>query len=292
MPTVSVGDGASCGKTGWTLWGRGLGMWANRPSEDGYLGVRQGGGGAAVGADGLLNSWLRLGVAMGVSRTDLSFSRANYGGDQEALHAGLYGQATFGEAFVRASVNYARLNNDTTRAVVLGSVNGSAKADYDGDLFGAGLAAGYDWRFSPNWLLEPLAALEYQYVKEYSFTESGIGWLGYNIDDRDDDSFLSRLGVRLTRMIKTENWELLPRVGVAWRHQFATSSPSLTASFLDYSAQGFSVEGAAPVGDMAEFEAGFTVGTRDCVSFYTDYRLSYADDYQVQTLSIGLQYNF
>ena len=98
--------------------------------------------------------------------------------------------------------------------------------------------------------------------------------------------------MRLPRLVKTENWELLPRVGLAWRHQFESGSPSLTASFMDHSAQGFVGEGQASVGDMAELEAGFTAGTRDCVSLFADYRMSYADDYQVQTLSVGLQLDF
>ncbi len=276
---------------GWSVWGRGLGLWANRDAAGGYLGYRQTTGGAAVGADGRVNDWLRLGLAAGVTSSDLGFSRAGYSGDMDGVHTGLYAQADLGRAFMRLTLSYASLSSSASRSIAFEDVSTRANGGFDGNLLGAGLAAGYDWRLG-DWLLEPMAGLEGQHLEEEGFSEGGAGYLNMDMAEREHDSVLSRLAVRATRLVKLGGWELLPRLGLGWRHQFQDGRPSLSASFSGYGADSFTVEGAAPPGDLAVFEAGVTASARERLSFFADYRLAQGDGYQSQTLGAGLQINF
>jgi len=277
---------------GWSLWGRGLGLWANQKAADGYLGFSQSAGGAAVGADGMISHWLRLGLAAGVSRSDLGFSRAAYSGDIEAVHTGLYLQADLtGGFFARATVSYARLSNDASRAIAFGNLDTRANGNFDGDLFGASLAAGWDVR-AGSWLIEPLAGLDYQRLEEDGFSEHGAGYLDIDVAGRDTDSLVSSLGIRATRLIRTGGWELLPRVGLAWRHQLGDDRPELAASFSGYGSAPFTVQGARFPGEAAVMELGLSATLSQSCEFFADYRLGYADDYHAQTLSAGLMLRF
>ena len=228
--TVQLGQVGQDAPSGWSLWGRGIGLWADQDAADGYLGRGQTTGGAALGADYVINHWLVLGLATGATRTDISWSRGNYDGDIDAVHTGLYAQAGFEGFFARLLASYARLKNSATRPVPLEGYNVTARADFDADLYGAGMAVGYQARYE-QWLLEPLATLDYQHLKEEGFSEGGAGFLDLDVADRDADSLLFNLGVRATRLIRAGDWEMLPRLGIAWQHQLGDDRPSLDANF-------------------------------------------------------------
>ncbi len=277
--------------TGWSLWGRGIGLWADQDAADGYLGRGQTTGGAALGADYVINHWLVLGLATGATRTDISWSRGNYDGDIDALHTGLYAQAGYEGFFARLLASYARLQNSATRPMDLEGYNVTARADFDADLYAAGMAVGYQARYE-QWLLEPLASLDYQHLKEEGFSEGGAGFLDLDVADRDTDSLLFNLGIRATRLIQAGDWEMLPRLGIAWQHQLGDDRPSIDASFAGYGSAPFTVNGADFISDVAVAELGLTASVKSGLELFIDYRLSYADDYLAQVLGAGLMYSF
>ena len=289
--TVQLGQVGQDAPSGWSLWGRGIGLWADQDAADGYLGRGQTTGGAALGADYVINHWLVLGLATGATRTDISWSRGNYDGDIDAVHTGLYAQAGFEGFFARLLASYARLKNSATRPVPLEGYNVTARADFDADLYGAGMAVGYQARYE-QWLLEPLASLDYQHLKEEGFSEGGAGFLDLDVADRDADSLLFNLGVRATRLIRAGDWEMLPRLGIAWQHQLGGDRPSLDANFAGYGSAPFTVNGADFVGDAAVAEFGLTASVNSGLELFIDYRLAFADDYLAQTLGAGLMYSF
>ena len=276
---------------GWGMWGRAMGLWADQKETDGYLGRGQTTGGAAIGADYMVSDKIVLGFAVGATRTDLSWSHGNYSGDIDAMHTGLYAQAGFSGFFTRATASYARLANSATRPVSFEGFDANAKADFDANLYAAGLALGYQARFG-DWLLEPVAGLDYQHLREDGFSENGAGLFSYDIASRDTDSALFSLGLNATRRIQTGGWDLLPRLGISWQHQFGDDRPSLDASFMGYGSAPFTVSGAEFPSDLALVEAGLSLAMRPGLDFFADYSLAVADGYHTQTLTAGLKYSF
>ncbi|MGD8562043.1 MAG: autotransporter domain-containing protein, partial [Desulfarculaceae bacterium] len=270
---------------------QGWGLWADQEAADGYLGRGQATAGAALGADYAVSHWLVLGLATGATRSDVSWSRGDYDGEIDALHTGFYAQAGFDRVFARLLLSYARLSNSATRPVSLPGYSADAKADFDADLYAAGLAVGYQARFGA-WLLEPVAGLNYQRIEEQGFSEGGAGFLNMDIADRDTDSLLFNLGLRATRLIQVSGCELLPRLGIAWQHQLGDERPSLEASFIDYGSAPFTVNGAEFSGDTAVAELGLSAALESGLELFADYRLAWADDYLAQSLSAGLMYRF
>ncbi|KIX13086.1 autotransporter domain-containing protein [Dethiosulfatarculus sandiegensis] len=276
---------------GWGMWGRAMGMWADQKEKDDYLGRGQTTGGAFIGADYMVSDKLVLGLAVGATRTDLSWSGGNYSGDIDAMHTGLYARAGFGGFYTRATASYARLTNSATRPVSFEGFDAKAKADFDANLYAAGLALGYQVQLG-DWLFEPMAGLDYQHLREDGFSENGAGLFSYDIASRDTDSALFSLGLCATRHIQADGWDLLPRLGLSWQHQFGDDRPSLDASFIGYGSAPFSVSGAEFPSDLALIEAGLSLSTRPGLDFFADYSLAVADGYHAQTLTVGLKYSF
>ena len=100
------------------------------------------------------------------------------------------------------------------------------------------------------------------------------------------------LGLSATRHIRAGGWDLLPRLGISWQHQFGDDRPSLDASFMGYGSAPFTVSGAEFPSDLALVEAGLSLAMRPGLDFFADYSLAVADGYHTQTLTAGLKYSF
>ena len=286
-----LGAAADQAPQGGVMWGRALGLWADQGQADGYLDRGQTTGGAAVGADYTGNKWLVLGLAVGATRTDLSWSHGNYSGDMDAVHTGLYARADFGGFFSIATASYSHFASNSTRPISFEDFNADAKADFDADLYAAGLALGYQLRVG-DWLLEPVAGLDYQHLREDGFSESGASFLNLDIAGRVTDSALSNLGLSASRLIRFDSWKVLSRLGLSWRRRLGNDRPSLDAAFVGYGSAPFSVSGAEFASDLVLAEAGLSVSMRPGLDFFADYSLAFADDYQALTLTAGLVYSF
>ena len=273
---------------GWGMWGRALGLWSDQDQVNGYLGRGQTTGGAAIGADYAINDWLLLGLAAGATRTDLSWGGGSYDGDIDAVHTGLYAQAGFHGFFTRATVSHARFSCGATRPVNFENFDAGAKADFDANLYAAGITLGYQARLG-SWLLEPLSGLSYQHLSEDGFSESGANFLNLDIESRDTDSALFTLGMSAGRPVCIAPWKIIPRLGLFWQHSLGDERPGLKASFTGYGSAPFSVYGAEFVSGLALAEAGISAAMSPGLDFFADYSFAYADDYHAQTLSAGLK---
>jgi uncharacterized protein with beta-barrel porin domain len=276
---------------GWSFWGKGLGLWADKDGENGYLDRCQTTGGASLGADYMLSNWLILGLATGASNTNLSWNQHGYEGDINALHTGIYTQAGLEDFFALFIASYARLESSAKRPILFKDTTRKAEADFEADLYSAGLALGYQTRFGA-WLLQPLAALDYQHLNEKGFSEKGAGFLNLDIANRQTDSLHSNLGFKLSRLCLLNEWKILPSLKFSWQHRFSDERPSLDANFTGYTSTPFTVQGADFNENTAIANLGLTASFTQKLHFFADYRLALADDYQEQALSAGLMVKF
>jgi outer membrane autotransporter protein len=276
---------------GWNLWTRALGMWADQDAAKGYLGRGQITGGSALGADLALNHWLILGLASGITRTDLNWSKGSYEGKIDAVHTGIYTRAALGKFFARLPASYSHLSCSAIRPIGFEGYSGQALGDYNADLYAASFALGYQARYSA-WLLEPLAGLHGQMLSEEGFSERGGDFLNLQAEGRDTDSLLTRLGLGLSRMFRAGDWEILPRLSLSWQHQLGDERPGLTASFTGYGDAPFRVQGAELPGDAFVAGAGLDMSLDSGLEFFVNYRLAMADDYLAQSVNAGLTIRF
>jgi fibronectin-binding autotransporter adhesin len=214
------------------------GVWALAYGNDGKTsgdgnaaGYRQDGAGIAFGADTDLDRNWRIGGAinLGTQRAKLDEGAGSFKTDGVSVAA--YARCTSGVLTVDGIAGFGRNGNDSTRAVNVGGMGGTASADYDSDQRFAHL------EFSiKRYRIEPIAALSYVRVESPSYTESGAGGLSLTVDAAARESIKSYLGARSVHELGA-SLKLTARA--LWTHEFGDADDSIsTARFTGAPAAG------------------------------------------------------
>lgn len=94
-----------------------------------------------------------------------------------------------------------------------------AMASFDQDFLAAGLGLEYEIVRNQNRIV-PFARLRYIYGKQTGLTESGNSGTETTLDALEGSGFASSLGTEFSRRIVRQGMSWVPRVSVAWVHEF------------------------------------------------------------------------
>ncbi len=222
------------GKNG--LWFNAFGQWGDQDEENryhwngGYTGYDYFMRGATLGFDHALTDKLMAGVSIGYSRADINLNRHQGSGYIKNLLGSIYGSYFNKNLYIDGALSYGRNWYDSQRLITIGPIQRKAYSEHDGDLFSAYLGAGYYFDIK-KWLIGPFASLQYIYLDEESFREKGADSLSLRIDDRQTDSLISELGLRLARVFNVKYGSLIPELSAAWLHDFDIDDRVITSSF-------------------------------------------------------------
>lgn len=285
-------QGSPPGSPDWNFWGEGLGSWSRRAASSGYLGYSQRLGGLAGGVDGRLNDWLLVGLGVGASKSSLEWGQPYLSGGLRGLHTGVYTGVELGGLHAQASLAYSEYQANGRRDIDLPGVSHlQATGDSRSRAGLADLNAGYDWRLA-GWLAGPTAGFSYAKIQQDGFQETGAGGLSLGLDDGQQESLTSRLGLQAASKLELGAWQFSPSLSLEWQHQYHTARPGLDARFPGCGDAAFKVEGLAPVADLAMLRAGLSTRLRDRLALFADLGLAQGHDYNAQSVQFGLQYAF
>ena len=122
------------------VWIRPVVSWGENPGGTGFKGIEYETTGILFGADLAVQDDWRLGFFSGLSRTE--FSQFGAEGEDNGLHAGLYGGGRLGDFLVRGGVSHVAHSIETSRT--LASANGlQVTGEYDARTLGAFSEIGY-----------------------------------------------------------------------------------------------------------------------------------------------------
>ncbi|WP_181012056.1 autotransporter outer membrane beta-barrel domain-containing protein [Bosea psychrotolerans] len=228
----------------WSVWVSGFGGAQ-------FLGADAGAGtaastsrvyGGAVGADYMISPSTVAGFALGGGAT--SFNTYGLGsGSSDLFQAGAFIRQHFGQSYLSAALGYS-WQDVTTDRYITGSDH--LQARFNANSWSGRLEAGH--RFETQWLgLTPYAAVQLTSVALPSYAEtalSGSGIFALSYAAKDVTTTRSELGMRIDRTFALAEASLQLRGGLAWVHNFDTSSTA-TASFLTLPGASFLVSGAA-----------------------------------------------
>jgi len=85
--------------------------------------------------------------------------------------------------------------------------------------------------------------MEYIHFVEDGFTEAGGGPLALKIEDKEQDSLISNLGIRAAKMWAVDHWTIMPEISLAWRCNIKPVDFSTTASFVSAPGEYFVIDG-------------------------------------------------
>ena len=219
-------------RANWKTWAMGTGQFANTKKWSGVPDNRNNSGGVLAGVDYDWSEKFSTGLFAGYQYSQATFSG---GGSAKGngLFFGLYGSYADDQGFhAEALAGGGYTGFQTRRPVAFGSIDRTTTANPDAGQFNISLNLGKDWRIG-NFMLGPLAGLQYTYGSTASFTEQGAGSLDLAVDSISINSLRSSLGARAVYVWKLgESLALLPEIRALWMHEFL-AQPTSVSSALD-----------------------------------------------------------
>jgi len=226
----------------WGAWANVYGQWTTQDADDGFVGYDSDTYGVVLGMDYAFSETWLAGLSFGYASNDLNFDTNAGDGDIESYFGSLY-TGWYRDAFYLESVlTYGSQAYDNKRNVVVGATRYTAHSDHDGNLYSAYLGSGYNFG-DDGWNVGPFVSLEYLYLDEDGFEESGAGVLNLIVDDRQTDALISQLGVRASSYVETGVGALIPELSLAWLYDFDIDDRVITSSFAGASGDAFSITG-------------------------------------------------
>lgn len=185
--------------------------------------------GGLLGLDRRLNRTWLVGLYGGYASTDVDGKDASRDQvDVTSYLGGVYGSwfDTSSSAEVVISGGY-----DKYEGSRIGFLGGVANRDYSG--FHAGFRGSADTNVTlfDRLLLTPGASLQYTYLSEEAYDETGAATAILSVDERTSHSFQSRLGAKLQAPGRVGDNFLLPYFSLAWTHEFLDSTSETRAAF-------------------------------------------------------------
>ena len=274
-----------------SAWVDGFGQLADQGADDGFTGFKYSLGGVGAGLDNLVEDGLLAGVSFGQSHTTIDFDNDTGNGDIKSTFVSLYGSLFDVDNYFDMALSYGRQSYHNNRQVEVGGITNTAHSNHDGDLFSIYSEGGYNISMQ-KWLLQPFAALQYIYLAEERFDESGADGANLIVGDRSTDSFISKLGLRFIKPFDLTYWKGIPDITVAWKHDYDIDDRNITAAFNGSPGVSFTTESRDIDKDGIIVGGGLTLLHMSSVSMHFRYDAEMRSNYHAQQFSGGIRFEF
>ncbi|HOX59304.1 MAG TPA: autotransporter outer membrane beta-barrel domain-containing protein [Candidatus Paceibacterota bacterium] len=274
-----------------SIWFTGFGQWGNLDSDDGYTGYSFSPWGLSLGYDRALGDALTLGLSAAYASTHLNLDDRRGGGDIKSYSGAAYGSYFRNHVHVEGVLSYGYNDYDCHRNLAVGGLSRTAQSTHYGHALGGFISGGYVWQFK-RWALEPFASLQYSYLDEDSFEESGADSVSLWLRDRQTQALASELGVRLACVLRSSNFTLIPELSAAWNYKFNIDDREIIASYAGSPQAAFRLPGRDLDPNGLSTGAALTLLLGKGVSTSVRYNGELRDDYSVHMVGGELRFSF
>ncbi len=273
------------------VWLDGFGQSGDQEEGDGFTGYDYNLYGVSLGFDQIFCNKYIAGIGIGYSDTDIDLDRNEGDSDIESIYGSLYGSYYTGRGYIDAVLSYGSQDYGNERPIVIGSIERTARSDHDGDAYSAFVEGGYNIALN-QWVFQPFASLHYIYLDEDGFRETGADSLNQIVDDRQTESLVSELGLRVAHVFELNRGALIPEMSLAWNYDFDIDDRTITTSFAGAPDTAFSIEGQDVTEHGVTVGAGVTLMNKGRFSTSLKYNGEFREDYQAHGVIGELRYEF
>ena len=273
------------------LWAGGFGQWSSQDGEDGFTGFDYSPWGFAVGYDEACSEAVTLGLSAAYASTHVTLDDQRGDGDFDSYSGAAYGSWVKERLHFEGVLSYGYNDYDNRRNLVVDGTASTATSDHNGHALGTLVSGGYVWQHK-QWALEPFATLQYSFLSENSFQETGAGTVSLAVADRQTHALVSELGLRLAHVFKRERFTFIPEVSAAWNYDYGIDDRAITASFAGSPGLSFTMPGSEvePHGLTTSAAATFLFGKG--VSSSIRYNSELRENYYSHGVSGELRFSF
>lgn len=234
---LSSGDATLAGEH---FWIKSFGSWASQNARGGVSGFDADSKGLALGLDAAVSQDTRLGLAFAYAKTDVdSDGTASQSAQIDTYQLIGYGtHALTANTRLNFQVDVGQNRTEGRRQILFSG--DTAKADYDGYSAHVGLGIDHDLRLSEQLMFIPSARVDYTWIGEEAYRETGAGLLNLQVDKRDTEALVFSLDGRLDYQV-TENTILSVNLGGGY--DAINESASMTSTYAGASGAAFRTDG-------------------------------------------------
>jgi uncharacterized protein with beta-barrel porin domain len=246
--------------------------------------------GIALGADAPINERTTVGVA--ISYADSQVDSTGIESNEMAIDSyQISSYVSFNEDdyYLDALVSYARNDYDGKRYI-----DGlTANSDYSGDQYGLRARGGYPFVLESGIHVTPNTSVEYSYLKEETYSETGAGNLANETSSETLEALVWAAGVKVSYPFTTESdvtW--MPDFHIEVRHDFIGDEVELDSNFVGVGGAGFSTNGASVETTAYKAGVGLRAWSQSSLSFMFRYDYTYKQDYNSQAVAATMRFSF
>ena len=175
--------------------------------------------------------------------------------------------------------------------VIIGPIQREAWSDHDGDMFSAFVEGGYNIDYN-SLGLQPFASLHYINLDEEGFAEQGADSANLIINNRETESLVSELGLRLSRLYELNSGTMIPEVSVAWNYDFDIDDRVIKTAFAGAPNSSFSMAGQQVKKHGVTIGASVTLMNKCGLNTSLRYSGEFRDGYSAHGIIGELRYEF
>ena len=168
-------------------------------------------------------------------------------------------------------------------AQLFASAGRTASSNYDGSQYGARMGLGYKFNLGHKISFIPMASIDYTYLEQDAYSETGAGAIGLNVQGQNYDRTRYGLGGRLTSEFGSRNTKLRPEIDLNWYHDTGTLNKDVVASYIG-GGSSFITPGTNSIGrDFVNLGLGLTMQTTRTTSIQIRYDLDASSGFTSHT---------
>ncbi|WP_218933539.1 autotransporter family protein [Rubripirellula lacrimiformis] len=260
-------------RTEWQGWVLGYGLDGSADSNGGVSGIHYGLGGVTAGIQRSVDDTHSIGFFGGYVGSNATGQTSDFSSQTDGGQFGSFVTGNDGRNYYVLMGGLQFEGYDSSRTINVGGINRTAEADYSGWQGFTYLERGLTLHSGKNTVWQPYGGLQYVYVNQDGFTESGAGALNLQVDSLDTHSLRSMLGTRVRRTLGDHGWQhfVTPEVRVAWMHEFLDTSTLVNSQFAGVGGSGFTNSGLDLGRDWVLAGAGLSFQLTDRFDTRVDY---------------------
>jgi len=266
---------------------------ADQDLRDGVAGFTADTSGVAGGWDVELGGKSTAGISLSYAKTDVNGEDAgNTQTDITSYQVTLYGDYTISGGYIEGLVGFASNDVETSRSLVLGTLNRTASGAYDSDQFMAGIGAGMPIKVGSASFLTPHVGFNYTHVSSDTYTETGAGGLSLTVAPEDLTIALGIVGARYHVNMPTGDGTLTPEFRGSVMYDVASDNAQSSSTFTG-GGPTFTTTGADVASTAYSVGAGLSYTTADgAMSIGADYDAEVKSDFIGHAGRIELKVHF
>jgi outer membrane autotransporter protein len=233
-----------------------------------------------------------MGALFGYNHTDATLDEEGSSAKVDTYSPGIYAAYADRGWYANGSFNYGYNSYSENRNIIFPGTNRTAVGTPDGDQYATDFDGGYEFHLG-DWTIGPSAGLEYVHLDISSFSESGAGVAGLNVQDQSDDSLRSRIGFDTRWNTKYISTDFTYHLSAHWQHEFMDNGLGIASVLQTPGFTPFTVSTASPDRDSALIDTGVDAQVASCADVFIDYQAQAGQsDFFAQSVQGGVKIGF